>query len=437
MKGFIFLGLMLCADLVQSQDLLIGDDIFNNQFIDRTDMLVTEDGKIFVAGIDDNDYLKVMFYNGSSWANTSSEFLDSSVFSAKFVYNSVSDSIFLGYTKADGFYLRSFDSGWDSPEYIACSPSTWTFENEILGVINVSENSPIFLFRNLAPSDNTTMIIFDSFNSTLELVNGPEINDFLSMTALIFNSLDNYPYYIYRFGGDLKIEKYNGLSWSAIEDNVANQNNLDYSISKAYYLENENKLLLGYSYGAGSSYYLGIVSYDLTTNAKEIVIPEASFMNAVELLNGSIDLTNNSFIFEYSNGTYLGWDDADLYDVTYTGYAPSNFNFDQNGRLYWLSKGTVDYRRDVYYKNAYTLSTPNSFEDYFLIYPNPATKQIQINSDELNSVSFYSIDGALVAEGYTVSKSQPLIIDFLPSGLYLVRLVDPNGKVTQQRVVVE
>ena len=33
MKGFIFLGLMLCADLVQSQDLLIGDDIFNNQFI--------------------------------------------------------------------------------------------------------------------------------------------------------------------------------------------------------------------------------------------------------------------------------------------------------------------------------------------------------------------------------------------------------------------
>ena len=112
------------------------------------------------------------------------------------------------------------------------------------------------------------------------------------------------------------------------------------------------------------------------------------------------------------------------------------YYFEDQGYLYW--RNNVGTTENVYLSVSFVFGVSDLDPELnSLIFPNPATNQIQITSDELNSVSFYSIDGALVADGFQVSKSQPLNIDFLSKGLYIVQLVGANGEITQQRVVVE
>jgi hypothetical protein len=199
-----------------------------------------------------------------------------------------------------------------------------------------------------------------------------------------------------------------------------------------------NEIICLYSHNSGGgavSNRCGINVYDGSNNDKEILLTEFA-QNGAGLGGGAI--LDNTFYADFGVQGYSGTSSEILWNeaLTAPNYGKDDYHFDNQGYLYW--KEGVGTSENVYRSGPFVLGKNEIAEikDVF-IYPNPATNKIQITSEELSTVSFYSIDGALIKADLKVSKSQPLNIDFLSKGLYVVMLENPEGVVSQQRIVVE
>lgn len=73
------------------------------------------------------------------------------------------------------------------------------------------------------------------------------------------------------------------------------------------------------------------------------------------------------------------------------------------------------------------------------VYPNPATSQITIQAGDLQkgwNFSLYSSQGQLVKSG-TFSGQCVVSVDTYPDGIYFIRIQDPQGKLTNQRIIIQ
>jgi hypothetical protein len=74
----------------------------------------------------------------------------------------------------------------------------------------------------------------------------------------------------------------------------------------------------------------------------------------------------------------------------------------------------------------------------FIIYPNPATGFITIETDE-NSVSYraeiISISGKMVKTQSLSGMESSIDLSDLPSGLYLVKITGNKGNIHQERII--
>jgi hypothetical protein len=70
------------------------------------------------------------------------------------------------------------------------------------------------------------------------------------------------------------------------------------------------------------------------------------------------------------------------------------------------------------------------------IYPNPATHFISIDSDEnVKEISVFNLVGRKLLSFKDVKKEERYDVTSLPSGMYLVRIVDQSNKIiTTQRI---
>lgn len=80
----------------------------------------------------------------------------------------------------------------------------------------------------------------------------------------------------------------------------------------------------------------------------------------------------------------------------------------------------------------------NTIENKILIYPNPASKEISINSEiELTSVEVYNINGALINKHYINTTSDlKLNISKLTSGIYFFKFVSVNGLTETKKIII-
>lgn len=78
------------------------------------------------------------------------------------------------------------------------------------------------------------------------------------------------------------------------------------------------------------------------------------------------------------------------------------------------------------------------FEDQnpISIYPNPATHYISIDNDvNVQEITIYSLTGRKVLSFKDVEAEERYDVTELPSGMYLVRIVDTSNKIiTTQRI---
>ncbi len=70
------------------------------------------------------------------------------------------------------------------------------------------------------------------------------------------------------------------------------------------------------------------------------------------------------------------------------------------------------------------------------IYPNPATNYISINKDEnVRDIAIFNLVGRKLKTYEQVKKDEHYDVSDLPTGMYLVQVIDNNSKiVTTQRI---
>lgn len=74
--------------------------------------------------------------------------------------------------------------------------------------------------------------------------------------------------------------------------------------------------------------------------------------------------------------------------------------------------------------------------DQLLIYPNPVSDVIYLNSEELiKSVSVYNYDGRLMLSHEVGKKQSEVQVSDLHSGIYLIRVETENNTITQRIII--
>jgi hypothetical protein len=110
-------------------------------------------------------------------------------------------------------------------------------------------------------------------------------------------------------------------------------------------------------------------------------------------------------------------------------------------KLEWSS--TLNPREVVPQSQLYPLSLPTKISgisrDGIMIYPNPASNQITVNSEKLKveEISIYDMQGRSVYsnhEVFTGIKSIPLSLE---KGVYFMKLLSGNVQLTMQKIVIE
>jgi len=69
-----------------------------------------------------------------------------------------------------------------------------------------------------------------------------------------------------------------------------------------------------------------------------------------------------------------------------------------------------------------------------LVYPNPFTEAIKIEGNNLSAIRLHNLNGQLMLERAATDKIELTIPDLMP-GVYLLYLVDEEGRSTVKRMV--
>lgn len=160
----------------------------------------------------------------------------------------------------------------------------------------------------------------------------------------------------------------------------------------------------------------------------------ASLDNGSVLLNWatSTEINNNYFVVERSNdsktfdsiGIVKGaGNSSSLLNYSFRDYnALNGTNYYRLVQVDYDGKSTVSNVANI---NVFKTNTTNTFN----IYPNPGNGNITIggNWSNLKNVVVYNLAGALVFS-QNISSNKVQLSSSLPSGMYIVNLLDQNGK---------
>jgi hypothetical protein len=71
------------------------------------------------------------------------------------------------------------------------------------------------------------------------------------------------------------------------------------------------------------------------------------------------------------------------------------------------------------------------------IYPNPFSENLTVRGNGLTSISVYNILGEQVHEDLGVFSNKPIDLNYLKSGIYLVKLQNNSGECLAQKIIKE
>lgn len=157
-------------------------------------------------------------------------------------------------------------------------------------------------------------------------------------------------------------------------------------------------------------------------------------------INVGVD-TNGVFVgLVYSGvvaptGSNIQPTDTDTAMITHS-IDSTKFREGGNTIVIWPSSGSAE-TYDTLYRDIYVI-TFNTIpeadkENYFTIYPNPATEWVMIRSKtNIEQVRVFTIDGQLID---TISNSRQIQIDHLTPGIYLVEILDEKGTRKHIRII--
>jgi hypothetical protein len=250
---------------------------------------------------------------------------------------------------------------------------------------------------------NNNIIVAGSFQGTLDTDPGPGVN------LLVSNNAPN------AFTTDVFLAKYdpNGNHlWSGKFGSLNYEDVYEIACD-----DNDNILISGAIYDTcdidiGGGVFIAPLTTTATTFPEPAIIkysPAGSLIYAF-CLNGSGYNSYGGIVYDgnvlYCTGSYNGPMDTDPTSATLT------LNDDGYVHVKYIDP-TVTGIED--------LSTQSTVP---VVYPNPATEEIQLQDQFSGQYIIFSSDGRRIAEGYTYGR---IDIQFLPSGVYVLQLIDEKG----------
>ena len=94
--------------------------------------------------------------------------------------------------------------------------------------------------------------------------------------------------------------------------------------------------------------------------------------------------------------------------------------------------------RDIYKRDPFVLGEfEHELQSFPTVYPNPTQNSLQLDVTEEHELSIYNFSGEEVIAPQPYQPNQELDIQFLPAGLYILKLKNQSGIIHHQRFVVE
>ncbi|MCG8581036.1 MAG: leucine-rich repeat protein, partial [Bacteroidales bacterium] len=130
-------------------------------------------------------------------------------------------------------------------------------------------------------------------------------------------------------------------------------------------------------------------------------------------------------IISESGWIFEGWSDTQGGDIiSLPDYLPTEDELSDDGSDYAITYYAV-YSEDI----ANNLNPQDALK--IKVYPNPATTHFSIEGAERETLSIYSVNGALVKQVNNLSNNQTIQIGNLPKGMYLLKV----GNTTQRLLI--
>lgn len=88
--------------------------------------------------------------------------------------------------------------------------------------------------------------------------------------------------------------------------------------------------------------------------------------------------------------------------------------------------------------NNTSLSTSEFATNSFSVFPNPTSNILNIKYFKVNSIyTLYNISGQTVKQGILFKDEETLYLNELQSGLYILKLTDPDGNINQKKIIIQ
>ena len=162
------------------------------------------------------------------------------------------------------------------------------------------------------------------------------------------------------------------------------------------------------------------ITYDFTNGVFDAKIEES--------WNGSDWEATNKYNYVYDNGNAINGS-CKVFDGD--DFVPGDGDIEMAYGYCADSKSFYGYEVNMTYIDL--TQVDENAQANFLVYPNPAETEIQIQAEGFQKVEIYSLTGQLMME----SLCNTLNVSVLGSGVYIVNIVDQTGNRLMQRLVVK
>lgn len=209
-------------------------------------------------------------------------------------------------------------------------------------------------------------------------------------------------------------EEVNTVSISLGADDDMSNNDIDANFDRTQITTNDLTLLLNTDFQASQ------VSWEIINTSGEVVESGSGYDNN-ENYNIPLSIPGGCYQFNLYDTGGNGGGSVVLYD------SESNVVYQTSGN--YGAGGTANFATDGF------LGTGDNALSGVAIYPNPASKQINVKNAENANVQIFDIMGRIVFAQQSISSNEQIAVDHLLTGSYFVKITK-NNEVSIEKLII-
>ena len=202
------------------------------------------------------------------------------------------------------------------------------------------------------------------------------------------------------------------ISLSDDDDNSDNQISENFNIANEY-TTTINMILS--TDNAGSQ-----CTWDLMNAGGETLYSGGPYSNNESVVE-QFELTDDCYRFRIFDSAGNGGGSIVLYDT--------------NNDVVYNSPGNYGAREEAHFKTVGELGNNDNILSNVVIYPNPATNNLNIQNAENSSIKVFDLLGRIVALENNISLNQQLDVSKLTTGTYLIKIINGNQVKTDKFII--